>query len=101
MIVHNLSVKVDHQIEEAWLQWQQEEHIAEILKTQLFIDCKIFKLLNLEEDRSSTYIIQLSTDDRKKYELYQSKYAEDQRLKAFKKWGNAFIAYGTLMQQVV
>lgn len=101
MIVYNTSVKVDNNIEQSWLQWQQEEHIPGILETQLFLDCKIFKLLDQEEDGSTIYIIQFTADNRDKYDEYQLLYAEDMLQKAFKKWGNGFIAYKTLMKQIL
>jgi hypothetical protein len=101
MIVYNISVKVDSYIEQSWLQWQQDEHIPEILRTTLFLDHKIFKLLGLEEDGSSTYIIQFSVDGKDNYDEYQLMYAEEMMQKAFTKWGNGFIAYKTLMQQIV
>ncbi len=100
MIVYNISVKVDNNIEQNWLVWQQHEHIPEIIATGLFSDCRLFKLLDHDHEESSTYVIQYSTDAREKYDQYVSIHAKKLQQKAFEKWGNSFIAFRSLMQQI-
>jgi hypothetical protein len=82
------------------LQWQKEEHIPEVMATNLFTQNKFFKLLDQDDIDSSTYVVQYYIDTKEKYEKYLNEYALLLRGKAFEKWGNNFVAFRTLMQVV-
>ena len=96
MFVHNITVKVDNEIVQQWLQWQREVHTPEIMATNLFKDNKIFKLFV----DSSTYILQYFTETKENYNRYIIEHAPAFRGKALEKWGNRSIAFRTLMQIV-
>ncbi len=100
MVVYNISVKVDNAIGQDWLIWQQKEHIPENLATGLFRDCRMFRLLGHDDEDSSTYVIQYSANSRQQYDEYILMHAESLQQKEFKKWGNLFIAFRSLMQKV-
>src|SRR6266496_2943928 len=98
MFVYNITVKVDNKIVQQWLQWQREVHIPEIMATNLFTDNKIFKLLEQDDDDTSTYVLQYFAETKENYYRYINEYAPGFREKALEKWGNNFIAFRTLMQ---
>ncbi len=100
MFIYNITVKVDNHILQQWLQWQKEEHIPEVMATNLFTQNKFFKLLDQDDIDSSTYVVQYYIDTKDKYEKYLNEYALLLREKAFEKWGNNFVAFRTLMQVV-
>ena len=100
MFVYNITVKVDNEIVHQWLQWQREVHIPEIMATNLFDDNKIFKLLEHDDNNSSTYVLQYFTETKENYNRYINEYAPALREKALERWGNNFIAFRTLMQIV-
>src|ERR1700712_935908 len=98
MLVYNLTIKVNIDIADQWLQWQIEEQIPEIMATKLFIKNSFFKLLEQDDSDGPTYILQFVTDNREKYNTYTNRYAPYLREKAFHKWGNKFVVFRTLMQ---
>ncbi|MFT3749473.1 MAG: DUF4286 family protein [Agriterribacter sp.] len=100
MVVYNITTKVTWQIADEWLNWQQEEHIPEILATLLFADHKIFKLLEQDDDEGPTFTIQFFSDDVEKYEAYIRLHSARLREKAVKRWGNQSISFRTVMQLV-
>ena len=100
MFVYNITVKVDNEIAQQWIQWQMEVHIPEIMATNLFDDNKIFKLLEHDDNNSSTYVLQYFTETKENYNRYINEYAPALREKALERWGNNFIAFRTLMQIV-
>src|SRR5689334_21696192 len=70
MIVFNTTMKVGTGIHIAWLQWQKEQHIPEIMDSGLFTDYKFFRLLEQDEQDGITYVLQFycsGYDDYKKY----------------------------------
>lgn len=99
-IAYNIATKIDWTIADAWLLWQQEEHIPEIMNTQLFYAYKIFRLLDQNDSEGPTFIIQYFTSSIEKYNLYINEFAPLLRTKAFDKWGDRFISFRTLMEVV-
>ena len=100
MFVYNLSVKVDRKILQQWIKWQQEEHIPEIMATNLFTEIKFFELLEPDELDEPTFILQYFTDSRENYNRYINEHSHALREKAREKWGDNFIDFRSLMQTV-
>lgn len=100
MIIYNVTTKVDHSIDEAWLQWMKEEHIPDIINTGCFTNAVILQLLDIDNTEGPTYAIQYTAESKSFYNLYIEKFANNMRQKALDKWGNKFIAFRTLMQMV-
>jgi hypothetical protein len=100
MFIYNITIKVNNSILEEWIKWQDEEHIPEIMATNLFDDYRFFRLLGQEDPEGSTFVIQYATSSRKNYDEYIQQYAVDLREKALKKWGDQFIAFRSLLESV-
>jgi hypothetical protein len=100
MICYNITIKIIPSIEAQWVQWQQEEHMPEIMSTGLFTDHKFFKLLEQEESEGITYVVQYFSSSMENYNQYISQFAPALREKAFAKWGDQFIAFRTVMEAV-
>lgn len=58
MYLYNETVGIDASIETEWLAWAKNVYIPEVLKTNLFVDSKIYKVLHDSEDGSISYSIQ-------------------------------------------
>ncbi len=100
MFIYNLTIKVNNSILDEWVKWQTEEHIPEIMSTQLFIEHKFFRLLEQDDSEGPTFVIQYFTPVKENYDKYINEYAPKLREKAFKKWGDRFIAFRSLLQAV-
>jgi len=100
MIVYNITIKINPDIEEAWLLWQQQEHMPDIMASGQFTDCKIFRLLEQDDSEGSTFIIQYFAPSLQNYYRYIDEYAPLLRQKAQDKWGNQAFAFRTIMQVV-
>ena len=100
MIVYNNTVKIDPAIEAAWLQWQQQEHIPDIMASGQFTQWKMFRLLEQDDTEGMTFVIQYFAPGMENYKRYMEVYDPVLRQKAFDKWGNRFIAFRTIMEVV-
>ena len=100
MIVYNISNKVELAIEADWVQWQQQEHIPAIMASGYFTDFKFYKLLDQNDDESTTYIVQYFAPTIEDYHNYIRSVAPQLRQKAIDKWGSRFIAFRSIMQVV-
>ena len=99
-IIYNVTVKVDTEIAEAWLQWLLKEHAPAIIATNCFVSYTVVKLLEVDELDGPTYAIQyraLSMDD---YQKYITDFAMELRQQSIKKWGQQFVDFTTIMEVI-
>ena len=45
MIIYNVTIKVEAQIADEWLQWLLNEHIPAVIQTNCFVEYKVLRLL--------------------------------------------------------
>lgn len=100
MIVYNITIKIHPAIENDWLQWQQQEHIPDVMATGQFTDYKFYRLLEQDENDGITYIVQYFSSSIDQYNTFINEFSGSLRQKVFVKWGDKFIAYRTVMQSV-
>lgn len=100
MIIYNVTIKVSHDIALEWVNWMKQEHIPDLLLTGLFVDYRFCKMLELDEEDGITYSVQYFCNSLDAYETYIKDHAELMRNKGFRKFGNKFIAFRSLMEEV-
>ena len=100
MFIYNITVKVNKAILKEWLAWQKEEHIPEIMATNLFNEFKMYRLHDQDDTEGSTYIFQYFTPEKNNYKSYIENFAPSLRKKALNKWGDGFIAFRSLLESV-
>lgn len=100
MFIYNVTIKVRNDIHEAWLQWLQKEHIPDVLSTGCFTESAVYRLLEIDDSEGPTYAVQYRAESKAQYNQYIELFANDMRQRSFEKWGDAFIAFRTLMQVV-
>ena len=98
MIIYNVTVKVDNDVADEWVQWMKIEHMPELMKTGLFVDYRLCRLLEQDEEEGRTYTAQYYCDNMENYNTYISEHATRMREKGMQRFGNKFIAFRTVMQ---
>jgi hypothetical protein len=99
-IIYNVTNKVEAIIADDWLKWMMQEHIPEIMATRCFYQYKVVRLLEVDETDGPTYAVQYTAESKADYNRYIEKYAVEMRQKASQKWGEQFIAFGSVMAVV-
>jgi len=99
MIVYNVTIKIDPQIQTEWLTWLKNEHTPGIMATGLFIDYKLFHLLE-EEEHGTTYVVQYFMHSIEHHKKYIDEFSLQFRQKTFDKWGDRFVSFRTVMEIV-
>lgn len=100
MFIYNVTIKIDHSIHEAWLQWMNETHIPDVMNTGCFEKSLFVKLLETDETEGPTYAVQYYAVSKAQYNRYIDLYSAKLRKDGMNKWGNKFIAFRTLMEVV-
>jgi|SRR5690606_641184 len=98
MVIYNVTIKVKPEVADQWLGWMKEEHLSQMLATGLFVNHRMARLLDQEEDEGITFVVQYECKSLDDYEAYLSNFADEMRQKGLTKFGDQFIAFRTLME---
>lgn len=100
MLLYNITVGVDRDIEQSWLEWIREKHIPDVMRTGMFVDWRMFKVLHDEQEDTVSYSIQYFAESIEKVQQYLEVFApvivEEHR----QKFINKHVAFQTLLEEV-
>ncbi len=97
MHIYNVTINIDEDIHDLWLQWMKEEHIPEMLATGKFNNAKMCRVLIDEEMCGYTYAVQYTTNSKETLEKYYREDADRLRSKSTK-FSGKFVAFRTELQ---
>ena len=100
MLIYNVTVGVDKSIEQEWLLWMREVHIPDVMRTQMFVSHKIYKILTTENEDNVSYAIQYSARSLNELEVYLEKFAPALREESHKKFGDRQASFRTLLEEI-
>ena len=99
MILYNVTAAVDETIHDEWLDWMQNTHIPEVLETNRFLHCRMFKVL-LSKEEGTSYAIQYFTESMAELQLYEALHADELRQKHAMRYGEKVLTFRTVLEEV-
>lgn len=99
MIIYNVTLNVDTDVAEEWLAWMKKTHIPDVMRTGMFIDYRLCRVL-AEEEGGLTYAIQYTCKDMPTYVKYRDEFAPALQAETTKIFGGRFVAFRTLLEVV-
>jgi hypothetical protein len=99
MIIYNVTVNVDASVHDEWFTWMQDVHIKDVMKTGMFSDSRMLKVLN-EENGGHTYSIQYTCNSMKEFTQYEELFAPALRAEVNLKYKDKFVAFRTLLEVI-
>jgi hypothetical protein len=99
MIIYNVTVNIENDVREEWLQWMKAKHIPDVMATGYFLENKICKVL-VDEEQGTTYSIQYTCASMDDLKEYQAKHAPRLQKEVTDKYANKFVAFRTLLEIV-
>ena len=99
MIIYNVTVNVENDVREEWLNWMKSIHIPDVMATGYFIENKICKVL-VNEEQGTTYSIQYTSASMKELEEYQRLHAPRLQKEHNEKYASKCVAFRTLLEIV-
>ena len=100
MLVYNVTIKVNLSIHDEWLKWMKSKHIPDVMHTGLFLDHKIFRILEEDEREGISYAIQYIAANMGDYLEYQRAHAPELQKEHTEKYKDQFVAFRTLLKSV-
>lgn len=100
MILYSVTVNIQAEKEEEYIDWMKKTHIPEIMATGLFVENKFFRLLQEEEDGGVNFSSQYFAQNMEQIRQYQELYAEKLQNKLKIRFGDHYMAFRTLLESV-
>jgi len=100
MILYNVTINIENDVHDEWIQWMREHHIPNILLTGLFVDTRVLKLLMEIENGGTTYSFQYFLSSMEDYQEYENKYASSLRAEHDAHYGGKYVAFRTLLEVI-
>ncbi len=97
MIIYNVTINIENDVREEWLQWMKQKHIPDVMATGYFTENKICKVL-VDEEQGTTYSIQYTCANLKDLEDYRREHAPRLQKEVSDKYANKFVAFRTVME---
>ena len=100
-IIYNVTIKLNPGIEQDWIHWMETEHMPEVMLTGQFDQCRLFQLMEPQDEEGPTYVAQYSTDDLTRYQRYIDEFSSALREKGYARFGNQFIAFRSVLRELL
>lgn len=99
MIVYNVTVNIDADVHERWIDWMKEVHIPDVMATGLFLESRMLRVL-ADDEGGITYAIQYTAADMDHFERYRDEHALRLQAETKKHFDGKFAAFRTLLEVV-
>lgn len=99
MILYNVTVSIDPEISEDWLNWMRGKHIPDVMATTCFLESRISRIHG-EEEGGATYSIMYLCPNQETMDLYQSKHAPELQKDHSEKFAGRFAAFRTFLSVI-
>lgn len=101
MILYNVTVNIDSDVEQDWIEWMKETHIPEVMETGFFTEHRMMKMLSEAEDETGrTYAVQYMADSLDELETYLNTVATKLQKASIIRYGTKLAAFRTVMEEV-
>ena len=100
MIIYNVTINIEDSVHDEWLRWHREVHIPDVLRTGLFLESRMAKMLADEGTGGHTYSIQYLCRSMEDFRKYEELFAPRLRHEANERYKGKAIAFRTLLEVV-
>ena len=99
MIIYNVTINVQEDIHDKWVEWMKEEHIPDMLDTKKFTKALMTRVMVQEPMGGITYSVQYTAESKEMLERYYEENAEDLRSRS-KAFDGKFVAFRTELEVI-
>jgi len=100
MIIYNVTINIDHAVHDEWMKWMRETHIPEVMRSGMFTENRMLKVLGDEDSGGVTYSIQYTCKNMDDFQRYEKEFAPAFRNEYKNKFNDRFVAFRTLLEIV-
>ena len=101
MLLYNVTIGIDRDAEQEWLQWMKARYVPAVLNTGMFLDAKIYKVLHDDENEATvSYSVQFFAESIIQVSEYLEKYEPGFGAELLLKFRDKHVAFRTLLEEV-
>ncbi len=100
MLLYNITFGIDKGIEEEWIAWMKENYLPEVLKTGMFSDYKMYKVLTNDDETSVSYSIQCFSSSIEEVLRYLNEFAPALVEVHRARFKDQHVAFNTLLDEI-
>lgn len=97
MYIYNITINIEEDVHDQWLQWMKENHIPDVMGTGLFLGNRIMQVM-ADDPQGITYSIQYEVKDMETLQLYQEVYAPKLQKEHTERYEGKFVAFRTILR---
>jgi hypothetical protein len=98
MILYNVTINLDEEVHQEWLEWMKNKHIPDVMNTGCFVESKICRIHS--DDEGVTFAVQYLCENMNTYESYRDNFAQALQKEHIDKFHGKFAAFRTLLEIV-
>ncbi len=98
-VIYNVTISIDYEIHNDWLNWMISQHIPDVMNTGFFLDYKLSKIIG-EEQGGASYSIMYTAKDMAALNTYQAMHAPALQKEHTERYQGKFAAFRTLLEVV-
>lgn len=99
MYIYNVTINIEEDIHDRWVEWMKKEHIPEMLDTKKFTKALMSRVMVEEEMGGITYSVQYTVINKEMLKKYYAEDAPRMRSRS-KEFEGKFVAFRTEMEIV-
>lgn len=96
MILYNVTVSIDPEIHQEWLEWMRVTHIPDVMATGCFIESRISRVHG-EEEGGLTFAISYVAETQELFDGYQNTHAARLQAEHNEKFAGKCAAFRTML----
>ena len=100
MLLYNVTVTIDLEIHEDWVQWMRDSHIPDIMSTGMFISYRMCRLIGHDHADSEIYTVQYLVKDKTRLVRYQEEFAPELQRQHSERYKGKYAAFRTVMEVI-
>lgn len=97
-ILYNITIKIESDIQQEWIEWMKKVHIPDMMSTGCFESYRLTRILGDDDEHGIGYAIQYVSPDMKTFEQYQQNHASQMQRAHSERFSNKYVAFRTLME---
>lgn len=100
MLIYNVTITLDADIEQDWLQWMKETHVPDVMMTGMFVSYRMGRLLSHEHTESEIYTVQYLAKDMAHLQRYLEEFAAELQKATKLRYDGKYAVFRTVMELV-
>lgn len=98
MVIYQVLCTVPNDIEQDWREWMLDEHIRDVMNTEMFTQFRMSKVLKPTANSATQYCIQYYAQSMEDYEQYRKDFAPVLQAAHNAKYGNQISVERVVME---